>query len=539
MKTQRMKTFALGLSLPVALSMALPMALPMALSVSMVSMAPAGAAVPVPPHPDKIAFKPFTYVPPRAQEHRAVLPGTGVPAYVAVDRELPLVTIQVHVRVGEYLQPRGKEGLADLTGHLMARGGVEGKRPYDAQALEERLAYLAANLTTQIGDTQGLVSLNLLSKDLDEGLAILRDVLSAPRFEEGRLKLRKDQMLNEMRQRNDDSAHIEARERRFLAFGADHFTNQHVTRASLEALTRADLQAFHRRYFHPGNFIVTAAGDFDREAMLRKLDALFAAWPYKGDVVRAEIPKPAARPEPGLYLIHKGDVTQGRVSVFSPGILRDDPDYYAVQVMNAILGGGGFTSRITNRVRSDEGLAYSAGSRFAGGVYYPDVFLAAFQSKLRSCGYATKLVLEEIAGMQKAPVKGEEMVAAKKQLIENLPRLFRTKAQVVDVLAGEEFTGRYQKEPEYFRRYQERIERVTAADVQRVAQKWLDDKGVAILVVGKREDLLNPDPRHPVKLQELAKGLKGGKFTELPLRDPMTMKPMPAGAGAGAPAAAK
>jgi predicted Zn-dependent peptidase len=503
--------------------------------------APASAA-PIAPHPDKLAFKPFTYVPPRAQEHRAVLPATGVPAYVAVDRELPLITIQVHVRVGEYLQPRGKEGLADLTGYLMARGGVDGKRPYDAQALEERLAYLAANLNTQIGDTQGLVSLNLLSKDLDEGLAILRDVLSAPRFEEGRLKLRKDQMLNEMRQRNDDSAHIEARERRFLAFGADHFTNQHVTKASLEGLTRADLQAFHRRYFHPGNFIVTAAGDFDRDTMLRKLDALLAGWPYKGDIVKAEIPKPSARPAPGLYLIHKGDVTQGRVSIFSPGILRDDPDYYAVQVMNAILGGGGFISRITNRVRSDEGLAYSAGSRFAGGVYYPDVFLAAFQSKLRSCGYATQLVLEEMAGMQKAQVKGEEMLAAKKQLVEGLPRLFRTKAQVVDVLASEEFTGRYQKDPEYWRRYQERIERVTAADVQRVAQKWLDDKGVAILVVGKREELLNPDPRHPVKLQDLARGLKGGKFIELPLRDPMTMKPMaspPASPAPSAPAAAK
>jgi predicted Zn-dependent peptidase len=202
---------------------------------------------------------------------------------------------------------------------------------------------------------------------------------------------------------------------------------------------------------------------------------------------------------------------------------RDDPDYYAVQLMNTVLGGGGFTSRITNRVRSDEGLAYSAGSSFGAGTYYPEPFIARFQSKLRTCSYASQIVLEEIKKVRDGGITADELATAKKQLTETLPRRFATKAQTVSTLAAEEFTGRYQKDPDYFQHYRERMEAVKADDISRVAKKWLDPQAVTILVVGKKEDLLNPDPRHPVGFASLS----NGKLTELPLRDPLTMKPLP------------
>jgi predicted Zn-dependent peptidase len=482
----------------------------------------APAAQGVPPHPDKLTFPRFSYQPPTAKEYRTVLK-SGPVAYVAEDRELPLVSIGVTLRGGTYLDPAGKEGLTDLAGYLLARGGTATKT---AEQLEERLAFLAAQLNSNYGADRGTVSLNLLAKDLDEGLAILREVLTAPRFQDDKLKLRKDQLLSDMKSRNDDTADIEQRERGFLAFGEGYYTNRYPTKASLEAITREDLAAFHRRWVDPRNVVVTAAGDFGkgvtREKMIGKLEALFAKWPYKGEAA-PPVPKPAHAMAPGLYLVDK-DVNQGRVSVMLPALARSDPDYDAALVMNDILGGGGFTSRITNRVRSDEGLAYSAGSGLVGGVWFPGTFRASFQSKVRTCAYATQIVLEEMKKVREAEVTDEELRTAKSSFVDTLSRRFATKAQTMGVFADEEFTGRYAAEPDYYRGYAARIEKVTKADVQRVARRLLATDSVAVLAVGKKDDLLNPDPKHPVKFPELTKG----KVTDVPLRDPFTMKPMAA-----------
>ena len=483
-------------------------------------LAPAGGAVP--PKPDDIRYPKFTYQPPSPKEYRTVLK-SGPVAYVAEDRELPLVSITVTLRGGTYLSPAGKEGLAELAGYLLARGGTASKT---AEQLEERLAFLAAQLGSSYGADRGSVTLNLLAKDLDEGLAILREVLTAPRFQDDKLKLRKDQLLNDMKSRNDDTADIEQRERGFLAWGDGYYTNRYTTKASLEAITRDDLVAFHRKWVDPRNVVVAASGDFGkgvtREKMIAKLDTLFAKWPYRGEAA-PPVPKPAHAMAPGLYVVDK-DVNQGRVSVMLPGLDRNDPDWFPALVLNDVLGGGGFTSRITSRVRSDEGLAYDAGSVLAGGTWFPGVFRASFQSKVRTCAFATQIVLEEMKRIRDADVTDEELETSKRSFVDTLSRNFATKGQTMGVLLDEEFTGRYARDPEFWRGYAARIEKVTKSDVKRVAQRLLATDKVSVLVVGKKDDLLNPDPKHPVKFADLT----GGKSTDVPLRDPFTMQPMPA-----------
>jgi predicted Zn-dependent peptidase len=477
---------------------------------------PAFAQAAIADRPEKLSYPPLVYEPPAPEKFRVQLK-SGPVAYVLSDRELPLVNIVVYAHTGSYLEPAGKAGLAELTGYLLARGGTKSKT---AEALEERLAFLAAQLNAGIGENQGSVSLNLLAKDLDEGLAILREALTAPRFQDDKIALGKQQLLQAMKERNDDSAAIEGREQEFLAFGENFWANQYSTAASVDSITRADLEKFHQQWCHPANFVVAVSGDFDRDQMVQKLETLFGDWPFKGEAP-PPIPTNTTFAASGVYLVDK-DVNQGRVAMILPGIRREDPDYFAVVIMNDILGGGGFTSRIMNRVRSDEGLAYDAHSIFQGGVYYPLTFTAGFQSKSRTVAYAASLVLDEMKKMASAPVTESELNVSKRGFIDRFPRAFATKAQVAGTFAQDEFTRRYARQPDYWKTYRSRLEAITRDDLLRVAKKYLTPDKLVILAVGQKDQIQLGYPDHPVKLTELVQG----PLKEIPLRDPLTMKPL-------------
>ncbi len=475
-----------------------------------------GQAQEIPDRPEKLKFPPLVYDAPNPVDYRVDLK-SGAIVYIYPDRERPLIDLTVNVRGGSYLDPEGLEGLAGLTGHLMARGGIPSS---PADELDEELDFLAARLSSNFGGLNGSVSLNLLSKDADRGFEILRAVLAAPSFQEDKMALRKMQVLQRLKQRNDDSKNIESRERNFLAYGDDFWFNRHTTAASLESIRREDLLAFHHDWVHPQNFIVSVSGDFDRDEMLARLDGVFAAWPYPGKK-SPPVPQVQKYGKPGVYIVDK-DVNQGRVSIMLPGIRWDDPDFYTIQVMNDVLGGGGFTSRITNRVRSDEGLAYSARSAFPGGAFYPIVFRAGFQSKSRTVAYATSIVLEEIERITHEPVTADELLTAKKSFIDTFPNNFASAAQVVSAFASDEMIGRYAKQPDYWAKYRDNIEEVDVVAVQRVAKRRLKLGQVIILVVGQKDEILKGHPDHPVKMGSLAKG----RVRELPMRDPLTMKPL-------------
>jgi predicted Zn-dependent peptidase len=490
----------------------------------------AGAAKTV-AHPDKLKYPELEFMPPAARDYRVALKN-GMVAYLVPDKALPLVSIEVIMRIGPDLDPAGKEGTARGVAHLITRGGTKSKT---AQQIEDRAAYLGASLSSQmggggggffgsggapLGDTESSASINLLSKDFDEGLAILIDCLKSPAFEQERFALARDQIMQEMKQRNDDSQTIEDYQWDYLMQGENHWTNRRPTEKSVKSITREDLAAFHKRYVGPENFLVTVSGDFDRASVTAKLEQAFAGW---GSTAERPGPPaaPAQAPAPSWYMVEK-DVNQGRVTMGLVAPDRYDPDYQAFRVMNVILGGGGFSSRLVNRIRSDEGLAYSVNSGFIGGTYYDSIWRIRFQSKVRSVPRAMQLALEEMKTITAEKVTQKELDLARNLLIQSLPAAFETAQGIAGVLAMEEVTGRYARNPDYFQTLRASVNAVTIDDVNRVAKRLLDPSKLVVLAVGDTEEMMKNDPKFETNI----KGLAGGEPKYLPLRDPMTMQPI-------------
>ena len=467
----------------------------------------------IPGHPSDLTYELLDFTPPVAADHRHEL-SNGVVLFVVEDHELPLVSVSVTVRTGSYLDPPDKLGLASLTGSQIRAGGTT---TMGAADFDEQAAFLAAQIGSRVSGTSGGANLNCLTKDLEACLDLFFDMLRNPAFDEDRLALVKSQSIQRMERRNDSTGSIEGREWGRLMRGESHFTTQPRTRATIDAITRDDLVAFHHEYFHPGNFIFAVSGDVDTATMRGELERRLAGW-GAGTRPVPPVPPPAFTPQPGLYLVDKPDVNQGRVAIGHLGTTRDDPDRYKLQVMNDILGGGGFSARLLTRVRSDEGLAYSASSSFGVGVYYPGVFQAGFQSRSETVARATAIVLEEIERIRTEPVEEAELRNSIASFVETFSRNFSSAASTAGLFANDEYTGR---DPAYLAAYRDNIAAVTAEDVLEVAQRYLDPKALAILVVGNLEAILAGDLERPEFSLET---LSPGEVVRIPLPDPFTME---------------
>jgi predicted Zn-dependent peptidase len=286
------------------------------------------------------------------------------------------------------------------------------------------------------------------------------------------------------------------------------------TEQTVKSITREDLAAFHKRYFFPKNLIFAVSGDFKTKDILAKLDDMLAGWPDHGldmPTIADEIPDP----KPGVYMIEKEDVNQSRIRLGHIGVKRGMPDEYALLVMNDILGGGGFTSRIVRRVRSDEGLAYNAGSRFERPVLYPGTFRAWFQTKHATAAFGTSLILTEIDRIRAEACEEEIVENAKASFISNLVNPFSSKNAIVNTFADDEYTGR---SDDYWQEYTKNMNAVTSNDVLAVAKKYLHPDRLVFLIVGDPEAVQQGSDKHDDRFSDF------GEIVILPLRDPMTLE---------------
>jgi len=305
-----------------------------------------------------------------------------------------------------------------------------------------------------------------------------------------------------------------------LLNGEDHFSSAQMTGASLKAITREDLAAFHARLLHPENLVVSVSGKFKKEAMLDLLNrTLGALKPGAAAKATPKVPAPSFQRRPGIYVVDK-DVPQSLVRFALPGLRRTDPDWHAAQVMNQILGGSGFTSRLMKKIRSDEGLTYGIGTGFSDGAHWKGNWSGSVQTKNLSVAYVLRLALAELERLKTQPVPPEELAVIKDSIVQAFPSQWGKKANVVNLFAQEQLTGWPEN---WWAGYREKIQAVTAEDVQRAARKYLDPAQLVILVVGKAGEAEAGDGKdHPGALKDVAPL----PLTRLPLRDPLTLKPL-------------
>ncbi len=405
----------------------------------------------------------------------------GITFYLVEDKELPLIRLNAIVRTGSLLDPEGKEGLASMVGTVMREGGSEN---YPADELNLLLENKAASISTFIGEGSGNASMNLLKEDFDELLPVFVDVIQNPLFPEDKIELAKTQTKSNISRRNDQQAGIAGREFAKLIYGEDSPYTRQTEYASVDAITREDLVAFHEEAFVGNNMMIGVIGDFDTREMKRKLEEAFGSLPA-GSETNLVYPEVNYGYPSTINLVDKPDVNQSYVIIGHIGGLRENPDYAALQMMNEILAGG-FAGRLFQTVRSDLGLAYAVGGSYGSRINYPGTFSLTVMTKSSTTVQAIDAILNEVKKMQNEPVSSEELNDARDRFLNSLVFRYDSKSKILNERLSNEYNGLPQ---DTFDKYVENIRKVTVSDVQRVAQQYLKPDQVQILVVGNKEEI--------------------------------------------------
>jgi zinc protease len=431
-------------------------------------------------HPRDMVFEPLHWDPPVPE--RVVL-ANGLVAHLLEDDEIPLVEITVYVRTGSVYDPPEESGLARLAGSAI-RGGGTGS--HSADEIDAAIENMAAGFDLYVRPTYMAAALSVLRKDIDEGLGILAEVLRDPAFEPDRVDLFRQERLEEIRRRYDRPPRIASALFRRRVYGETGPWARFASPESVGRITREDLAAFHSRYFKPNNLIVTMSGDLTREEMLGKLERFFGDWP-SGPVTFPDLPELELRFEPSVDFLQK-DLSQSYLRVGHLGYRYHDPDEFSIEMMNYVLGGGGFLSRLVREVRSRRGLAYSIKSD-----YSPDQDRGLFEVEcVTDAGKtheALTLILEIIREMLDAPPGEDELERAKEARINEFVFAFDSRLRIVRQAGWLEYQGY----PEgYLESWVDRVRAVTPADVLDAAQRYLHPDGLAIAVVGNESRFDGP-----------------------------------------------
>jgi zinc protease len=408
----------------------------------------------------------------------------GMRLYILEDRSLPVFHAGLRINVGTYLDPADKVGLADICGMVMRTGGTE---KWSGDEIDEMLEGVGGSVETGIDVVDGSANVNVLSEYTDLGLEVLAEILRRPIFDEDKIELAKVQQRSAIARRNDDLGTLTRREFIKQIYGPESPYARHTEYATINAITRDDLVAFHKKYFHPENIQMAIWGDFNKKDIIAKIMKYFGDWP-KGNSAVPPPPKVDYKWRNQVYYIEKPDAKQSYIRVGHIGGMVTDPDYTSLIVMNSILGGG-FGSRVTDNVRTKLGLAYSVGGRLISEFAYPGYFFITASTKPGSTVQAAREIIKQIKSMLTDPPTDEEMKKGKDGYLNSFVFNFDSRGEVLSRLRTYDFYGL----PENFLDMEkEGVEKVTPEAVMAAARNNIRPDQLIVIVTGNAADFDAP-----------------------------------------------
>lgn len=421
-------------------------------------------------NPDELRYQQIQFTPPRAQR---VLLENGIILYIFEDHELPLLNISAVIRTGSNYDPAGKEGLAELTGTLLRTGGTHS---ISADAIDEALDFFAGSLSVSMSRDSGSISLSVLKENLDEGLNIFSQIITNPAFEESKITVAKNLKVEDLRRIADDPQKLAFRElKRFLY--RDNPAGRLPSIASVHSIHRDDLVQFYTQFFYPKNVMIAVTGDISKEQAIVKIKKYFESW--NEPIKHFTLPPIPVKQKRHIYFLSK-DIPQSIIisAQLAPG--KKNSDTYAFEILDFILGSGGFKSRIFQQIRNNLGLAYTTGSFYTKLSGY-GVFGAYAMTKSETTAKVLSNIQAIISDVKTKVIDKKDLEAAIKSINNNFIFSFHSAEQI----ALQQLMMEYDNLPyDYLANYRDRIAKVRAEDLMRVAQKYLSPDEAVILVVG-------------------------------------------------------
>lgn len=412
----------------------------------------------------------------RLAAQRSVLEN-GLVLLTSEQRALPMVTFNLLLKAGSRYDTQGEEGLANLTSRLLTHG----TKKRTAVEISETLDFIGAELSADCSEELATISLTLLKKDLPIGLELLAEILTESAFPQEEVDRQKQMVIASIKGKQEDPGEIAQMKFMEALYPRSPYGRPvEGTEASVNGIPREDLGKFYERYYRPNRAILAVVGDVSHREMLAGLEDAFKRW--KGGTSDREVsPAPAAGPADFIRFDKK--ITQANIVIGHEGVTRGHPDYYAIQVMGYILGGGGFSSRLMESIRNQRGLAYSVYSSFYSGK---DVgtFEVTMQTKNQTAEEAIRITKEEIRRLREEGVSEEELAAAKSYLTGSFPLRLDTNRRIAGFLANMEY---FELGLDYVDRYPDLIRAVSREDVQRVAQRYVRPERLIVVVVADQE----------------------------------------------------
>lgn len=412
----------------------------------------------------------------------------GMVVFLLEDHELPLVELSAIIGTGSVDDPPDKVGLASICEAVMRTGGSTAT-PGDK--MDETLEALAASVEVYAGVTTSSARVSALKENFDQALGLFVQVLTAPAFPEAKIELAKIEHHGSIERRNDEPFGIASREFSKVVYGAASPYARQEEHAGIDAINRADLVDFHRRFFRPNNLMLAVSGDFEAAAMRAKLQRVFADW-KPGDFKRRPAPEVPHEFSPSVNLVKKSDIHQAHIWIGHLAGMMKDPDYPALTVMQEIFGSG-FTSRLFTTVRSRMGLSYNVWGAYGCNYDYPGMFSATCQTKAESMSVALDAIKKEIAKLTSEPVTEAELQLAKDRYLNTFVFQFDTPGEIVQRHMTYEYYG---YPADFLEATKARVEKVSREDILAAAKKHLRPEALRILVLGNPEKFDQPASRY-------------------------------------------